>query len=84
MSNEREVKAILTGTNINRRGERRFWNRVHYFKYRKATDGSTMLYVREGNTTKQLNLSTFTGNILTSERSIVYEAGKKVSEIPNL
>lgn len=82
MHNEHEVKAILTGTNLNRRGKERVWNRVHYFKHRTATDGSTMLYVREGKVTKQLNLSTFTGSILTGERSIIYQAGKKVSETP--
>ena len=76
-----DTSATITGSNITRQGKERFWNQVHYFKHRTATDGSTMLYVHEGNDTKQLNLSTFTGSIQTDTRFIIYHSGKKLSDV---
>lgn len=73
------ISALLSGESIKSNGTLRKWNCVEYYGHHRKNNGVFILRVFENNLIKQINLSTFSGNILTHGDEIVFHNGKKIS-----
>jgi len=74
------ITALLDGKNIKRDGSIRQWNCVEYHGHHKKTNGETMLRVIERGSTKQINLDTFTGTIISHDDEFTFVNGNRTSK----
>lgn len=75
------LSALLSGSHIKRDGTIRSWDCVEYYGHHKSSgDGETMVRVMEQGEIKQINLSTFSGIIISNDEEFIYENGKRTSK----
>jgi hypothetical protein len=75
------ITAILSGQHIKRDGSIRHWNCVEYSGNHHTTEtGEAIVRVIERGEIKQINLSTFTGTIISHDDEFIFENGQRVSK----
>ncbi len=76
--NSKLVNAVISGVNVKRNGRERSWDKVLATgKFRVAHDKSIMIQVRDRDTKKEINFSTFKAGFMVYARETVPYGAKQ-------